>query len=270
MHPRHGLPRCVRHRRRRELLFERGRASAAISPILPSASAAFRRTSEFRWPRERTKAGIAPSADSPICPKSFRCEGTDPVVLICRARIRAGNSNRRRRFSDLAQRLHGLGTHPVVVVCHRLDQSGGGLLGRGADGPESLGRLGAHDVVRRYRAPEPKRLVAAWSSGPTCAMASAAAVRTDSSRPARAGQAPGPRRQRPAASPQRPRRRRLDGCTAVLQKLDQCGNRSLRFRSPTAPRDVAAWQRTVSSDSVNKRSVEGPPRPRPARSDPAP
>ena len=146
----------------------------------------------------------------------------------------AGNGGRRRRFADLAQRLHGLGAHPIVAIRHRLDQGRGGLFGCRADGPEGLGRLGSHDVVR---ADQPfdqgigGRLVKRSHQCDGLSRRRAHGLlpilqERYKRRDRRFGRLP--------QSTECPRRRRLDRSTGVLEQLDQCGHRGPRFAADLA------------------------------------
>ena len=159
-------------------------------------------------------------------PEGLRRQGADPVVLIPQRPHQAGHRDLRRRLADLAQRLDCLGPHPVVAVGQCLHQRRGCLLRRRADGPQCLGRLGADDVIRAGQALD-QAVGGGPFSGPTWAIASAAAVRTSSSRSCmrvtRAGTAEA------AAFLSVPSARAADALTegaGVLQQFDQGGDRA--------------------------------------------
>ena len=170
----------------------------------------------------------------PHLPQGFRRLGAHPVVLIPQGPHQAGNGDCRRGFADLAQRLDGLGAHPIVAVRHRLDQGRGGLLGCRADGPEGLGRLGSYDVVR---ADQPfdqgigGRLVERPHQRDGLGRRRAHGLlpilqERDKRRDCRFGRLP--------QGPECPRRRRLDRSTGVLEQLDQCGHRGFRIAADLA------------------------------------
>ena len=131
-----------------------------------------------------------PIARFPHLAQGFRRQGADPVVLIPHARTRPGTAASRCRLADHAQRLDGFGPYPVVAVGHRLDQGRGGLDGRLADRSQGLGRS-ARTTLSGLSSPSAKKPIVDVSNGPTCAIASAAAARTDSSRSCNSGTSAG-------------------------------------------------------------------------------